>query len=92
MVNKKINLKIYGRVQGVFFRSSAQSKAKKLNLVGYVKNKDDGSVEIVAEGKQENLKEFLKWCYNGPIMAKVEKIDKSWQKANFEFEKFQIKY
>jgi len=89
---KQVILKIYGRVQGVFFRDSTRRKAKKLNLVGWVKNEPDGTVKVVAEGEEEKLKELIKWCYNGSILARVAKIDIKWQEATGQFEKFEIKY
>ena len=91
-MNKKIILKIYGRVQLVMYRDSARRQARKLNLVGWVMNKSDGTVELIAEGEEENLKQFIDWCYNGPILARVDKIDISWQEATGQFKKFNIKY
>ena len=91
-MNKKIILKIYGRVQMVMYRDSARRQAKKLNLTGWVMNKSDGTVELIAEGKKENLKQFIDWCYNGSMLAKVNKIDINWQEATGQFKKFNIKY
>ena len=92
IMKKRVVLIIYGRVQGVFFRDSTRRKARKLNLVGYVINQDDGTVKVVAEGEEENLKELVNWCYNGPILAKVEKVDLKWEKPTGEFEEFEIRY
>ncbi len=91
-MKKQVKLKIYGRVQGVFFRDSARRKSKKLGLVGCASNKDDGTVEIVAEGEERGLKELIKWCYNGPMLAKVDKIDIDWQEHTGQFNEFDIKY
>jgi acylphosphatase len=91
-MNKRVVLKIYGRVQNVFFRDSARRQAKKLGLTGYVRNQEDGSVMITAEGEKEKLKKLIDWCYNGPILANVEKIDINWQKAIGQFKKFEIRY
>ncbi len=85
-------LKIYGWVQGVFFRDSAQKKAKELKLVGWVSNASDGTVEVLAEGEEEKLKELIKWCYNGPRLAKVDKVDVEWQEATGQFKEFGVKY
>lgn len=71
---KHLNIKVYGQVQGVFFRVSAKEEAEKLGIVGFAKNEPDGTVYIEAEGKEEDLDEFLKWCHEGPNLAKVEKI------------------
>lgn len=91
-MDKRLVLKVHGRVQGVLFRDSARRQAKKLNLTGWVGNQDDGTVKIIAEGKEEGLNQFLKWCYNGPILAKVDRIDIERQKATGQFENFVIKY
>lgn len=74
---KHINIKIYGQVQGVFFRSSAKEGAEKLNIKGFARNENDGSVYIEAEGTSENLDKFLSWCKKGPEAAEVEKIEVS---------------
>lgn len=69
---KAIHLKITGRVQGVFFRSSTKEKADALGITGWVKNCDDGSVEVLAQGEEEELNEFERWCEKGPPTADVE--------------------
>lgn len=90
-MRKCLSITIYGRVQGVFFRDSVQRQAQKLNLTGWVKNESDGTVVIVAEGEEEKLKELIKWCYNGPRQAKVEKVEIAWAETNEEFKKFEIR-
>lgn len=72
-----LNIKIYGLVQGVFFRASAKEQADKLGLTGFAKNMPDGSVYIEAEGEKENLDKFIKWCHLGPMLARVEKVEVS---------------
>jgi len=72
---KHLNIKIYGRVQGVFFRDSAKERANKSGIYGFVRNEPDGTVYIEAEGEEENLKKFLDWCHQGPLMALVEKVE-----------------
>ncbi|MFA5133659.1 MAG: acylphosphatase [Patescibacteria group bacterium] len=71
---KHYTIKIYGRVQGVFFRKSAREMAEKLNLSGYAKNEPDHTLFIEVEGEEEKLDEFLKWCNDGPELARVEKL------------------
>jgi len=75
LMAKHLKIKIYGDVQGVFYRDSAQREGKALGLTGFVRNEPDGSVFIEAEGEENNLKEFLKWCKEGPKAARVIKID-----------------
>lgn len=89
---KQIILIIHGRVQMVFFRDSTKRKAKQLGLTGWVRNEPDRTVKVVAEGEEKKLAELIKWCYNGPIIAKVDKIDIQWQEATGQFDKFEIKY
>ena len=91
-MDKRITLKIYGRVQRVFFRDSTRRKAKKLGLNGWVRNEKDGTVMIIAEGEEKGLKELINWCYNGSMLARVEKVEAEWNKASNEFRNFKIKY
>ncbi len=91
-MNKQVNLKIYGRVQMVMYRDSVRRQAKKLGLTGWVMNEDDGTVRVVADGEEENLKKLIDWCYNGPMLAKVDKIDIEWREATGQFNNFDIKY
>jgi acylphosphatase len=74
---KRYAIKVTGKVQGVWFRQSTKTKAKKLNLTGTVRNMPDGSVEIHAEGEEKDLEELLGWCREGPDHANVNKINYS---------------
>lgn len=88
---KHLNIKIFGRVQGIFFRYEAVKKAKQLNIKGFVKNEPDGrTVYIEAEAEEENLKEFLKWCEKGPFLARVEKTEFEFQEKIKNFPAFKI--
>lgn len=69
-----LNIKIYGLVQGIFFRATAKEMADKLDIKGLVRNEPDGSVYIEAEGEKNQLDKFLEWCHTGPSMAQVEKV------------------
>ena len=55
---------IYGKVQGVFFRVYVQRKAQSLGIRGWVKNRNDGSVEIVADSSKDKIKKLIQWCKN----------------------------
>lgn len=68
-------IRVYGKVQGVFYRASTQEKAASLGILGWVKNEADGSVSIEAEGPEVQMQEFVDWCKSGPRHAKVEKVD-----------------
>lgn len=72
---KKVELKIYGQVQGVFFRTNAREKAQELGLDIEAENMPDGTVHIVAHGRGEAIKKFIDWCKKGPALAKVEKVE-----------------
>lgn len=88
---KRLHLKIYGRVQGVYFRSSAQSKARELGLSGWAKNIPDGTLETVVEGEEEMLEEYIRWCKKGPAAARVDKVEEKWDEPTGEFKGFSIK-
>lgn len=90
-MQKRIELKIYGEVQGVFFRDSTRSKARELKLVGYVRNKLDGTVEIVAEGEDAVLRELIKWCEEHPGYSNVEKVETIWAQPTGEFDSFIVR-
>src|SRR3989344_5559541 len=86
----RAHLKIIGQVQGVFFRRSAKIEADKLGIVGWVKNSDDGSVEVMAQGEKGDTNRFIKWCKKGPPFAKIEKVDVHWEKELHDFDDFSI--
>ncbi len=72
---KSIKLIIHGHVHGVFYRQSTMEKANAFGIKGTVRNCDDGTVEIIAEGPEENLNKLIAWCHKGPPRAKVTHID-----------------
>jgi len=90
MEKARVHLKIHGRVQGVFFRDSTRQKANSLGATGWVKNRNDGSVEAVAEGERETLEEFVQWCRQGPPSARVTEVEEDWQEPTGEFTKFSV--
>lgn len=72
---KRLRIRVSGKVQGVFYRASTQAKAKELGLNGWVKNEQDGSVLIEAEGEDQKLQRLVDWCQIGPGAAQVEQVD-----------------
>lgn len=66
---------VSGRVQGVFYRASAQQQASAMGLQGWVRNLDDGRVELLACGEQSVLEKLEKWLETGPEYAKVTNIE-----------------
>jgi len=91
-MNKRLVLNLEGRVHGVGFRVYALSQAESRDLTGYVKNEEDGSVTIVAEGPLDKLKELAEWAKEGPKVAWVSKMRMRWENANNEFKEFEIRY
>ena len=72
---REVYLKIEGRVQGIGYRRWTVAKALEIGgISGWVRNEDDGSVEILMSGDEEKIDEMIKSCYRGPIFARVDKI------------------
>jgi acylphosphatase len=69
-----IKVQVEGKVQGVYFRASTAKKATALGLVGWVRNLDDGRVELLAQGAPEVLEQLLTWCQKGPVLARVVNV------------------
>lgn len=86
----RLVLKIYGQVQGVFFRAETVRQAGSLGLVGWVRNAPDGTVEVVAEGEKEALERLYAWCQKGPSFARVERVEEKWEAYQGEFEEFTV--
>jgi len=84
---------VYGRVQGVFFRSFVQNLAKVLGLKGYVRNLPRGdAVEVQAEGERQQLDKLLSQLKQGPPGARVEKVEVKWTDYSGQFDDFSIRY
>ena len=86
----RIHIKVFGGVHGIGFRHVARELAKFYSLTGYVKNLPDKSVEIIAEGKKENLKMLELWASHGPDKAEVTKCETVWSSTTGEFSDFSI--
>ena len=92
MILKRIHIFVTGRVQGVFFRQSARVMAIKNDVDGWIRNLDDGKVEIVAEGEESNINALVDWCKTGPANSRVDKFELSEENYTGEFEKFEVRY
>ncbi len=86
----RADLVVSGRVQGVFFRSSAQEEAQRLSLLGEVGNLPDGGVEATVEGERAAVEEFIAWCKRGPPSAKVENVQVRFGPVRGEFRTFRV--
>jgi len=71
----RVHLFVSGTVQGVWFRASTREVAQKLNLHGWVRNRNDGRVEIVAEGPVDRVQKLRDWCHQGPPQAHVTQVE-----------------
>jgi acylphosphatase len=92
MSNKRVRLIVTGRVQGVFFRQSLKAKAIQNNIFGWVKNLQDGRVETILEGNEENIHKLVEWAHSGPANAIVENVEIHNEKFDDEFRKFDVLY
>lgn len=71
---KHLNIRVHGRVQGVFFRAHAAEMADELGLAGFVRNEPDGTVYAEVEGETASVEQFLAWCRQGSPDATVEQV------------------
>ena len=92
MVEKQIHIFVTGRVQGVFFRQSTKVMAIKNNAKGWVRNLDDGRVEIVAQGETQDIDNLAHWCKTGPANSRVDEFELSEENISDEFETFEVRY
>lgn len=87
----RVHAIITGRVQGVFYRAYVHRVASSLKLTGWVRNTNDGTVEVLAEGTRPLLEELLDKLRQGPPLAKVDGIKTEWRRATGEYTAFDIR-
>ena len=87
---KRLEATITGRVQGVFFRATTQERAQSLGVSGWVRNRPDGSVHVVAEGEKDDLQQLLRFLQDGPPQANVANVESQWLDATGEFDEFVV--
>ena len=87
---KTIRIEVHGRVQGVFFRVNVKAFADREGIKGDVRNRDDGSVEIVAQGSKMKLDKLIKWIRNSPGFSKVERVLVDGEDAKRKFRDFKM--
>jgi acylphosphatase len=89
--NRRLHATVSGRVQGVGFRAFTQRVAVNLDLFGWVRNRWDGTVEVVAEGSQPSLEKLLRFLQRGPYPGTTSQVQYDWMPASGEFSTFRIK-
>lgn len=87
----RADIQVSGKVQGVSFRAATMERAQGLGVVGWVANRDDGSVQIVAEGSRDALEELITWCRQGPPAAQVADVTVRWEAPREDFSAFDIR-
>jgi acylphosphatase len=89
-VKVRARVLVEGEVQGVGFRWSAQSVARRLELAGCVRNLADGRVEAIIEGERDKVENMVSWCNKGPMGAYVTNVKVEWQLYKGEYKEFEI--
>ena len=94
MVSEKASLtaRVIGRVQGVGFRYFTERVAEEIGVAGYVMNRSDGSVEVMAEGERGPLQQLLEHLNRGPSGARVERVEESWGPYTGRFMGFSVRF
>lgn len=86
-----LHLFISGQVQGVSYRANAARMGSTHGLSGWVRNLADGRVELLAQGEEKSLRNFLAWVHQGPAQARVDHVEAHWAPAEAELSGFQIR-
>jgi acylphosphatase len=89
---RRLEMRVHGRVQGVFFRAETRRAALALGVAGMVRNEPDGTVRVIAEGPESVLRQLKTFCKKGPPSAVVHDVEESWQDPTGSFHEFEITY
>lgn len=81
-----------GRVQGVGFRYETEALAHRIGVVGWVKNLQDGRVEVVCEGSKQKMDQFLAELQGGSLGRHIQKTDCRWENPTHEFDDFRVEF
>jgi acylphosphatase len=87
---ERLHAVVRGSVQGVGFRYFIQRKARQLGLHGWVRNNDDGTVELLAEGSRTDLEQLMMAAEEGPRMARVQRVEVQWSRATGGLDEFDL--
>lgn len=91
-MQKRLEARISGRVQMVMFRDFTKRQARRLGLTGFVRNETDGTVLVIAEGEEAELKKLLSKIATGPMFSRVEDLEVGWADPRGTFRDFVIDY
>jgi len=86
----RVRLLIEGRVQGVLYRVTAESKAKQFGVTGWIRNLPSGKVEAIVEGPEDKVNEMIEWCKIGPIAAHVTDVKVEKKDHTGEYDDFRV--
>lgn len=90
--HERLSARVVGRVQGVYFRAFTRNQARRLGLHGWVRNDDDGSVYLEAEGPRAILDLLLATVRRGPSEARVIRVEVDWSEATGEYDGFGVRF
>lgn len=89
-MKKRLEARVFGRVQLVMFRDFVQRNASQLSLTGCVWNEQDGSVRVIAEGEETSLLQLIKKLHRGSVLSRVESVEVEWKESSDGYEDFRI--
>jgi acylphosphatase len=87
---ERLHAIVHGDVQGVGFRYFVQRKAQQIGLSGWVRNNDDGTVELVAEGTRTQLEDLRRVLEDGPSLARVDRVETKWSEGTGNLGRFEL--
>ena len=89
--NIQLEATVHGDVHGIGFRANTKNNADTLGIKGFVENKEDGTVHVVAVGQKGRLLALIDFLHIGPSNSEVEKVDVEWSDLEEEYEEFEIR-
>ena len=90
-MRRRVVLKVFGVVQGVFYRDFIAQHTSSLNLNGSVENQNDGTVKVIIEGEEDDLHKLIELAMQGPRGSHIEDVQAEWLAATGEFKRFEIR-
>jgi acylphosphatase len=91
-MGERLHAVAHGYVQGVGFRAFVARESRRLGLAGSVRNRADGTVEVIAEGERRVLEELLLALHRGPAEAEVQRVDARWSAAEGGLTRFEVEF